>query len=414
MRDFLKSHTLFSTYSVIFLGLIYGVLVTSGTTYLGYLLTFYGTFLVSYFAFNKVMPKKEIKLKFLSKRPQVSIHWILIPFLVFMVIHLILEGGSPAISAYFSTTPEEAALIRENILQDLPSIFGYISSIAIKAAIPFLLLYLLLKEQKLLYWILFIVASFYAFSLMQKSFIVAILLPALIYALVKRKFFYSIKYIGVIALTIISLTKIANPGKLVPVKDDSIGLNDVVIEVEEEPVVSDAPSGGSVELKPSGTRIGNILYGIQRRVFVVPGEVVSGWFDNVPEKKPFLYGDGYRLLAMLKGNQRRAYSIELYPLLKPQNAQKGLKGTVNAASFMYDYVNFGVYGLIFSGIILSLLFVFVERLFQSNFELKLSLNLYPILILSSSALTTLLFSGGWAFLLLFNFLFLNDDQKTES
>ena len=79
----------------------------------------------------------------------------------------------------------------------------------------------------------------------------------------------------------------------------------------------------------------------------------------------------------------------------PKHAKKGLKGNVNVASFMYEYANFGVYGLILSGVFLGLLFVSIEKIFVNNITLKLAINLIPVLILSSQAITTLLFSGGW-------------------
>ena len=79
----------------------------------------------------------------------------------------------------------------------------------------------------------------------------------------------------------------------------------------------------------------------------------------------------------------------------PKHEKKVLKGNVNVASFMYEYANFGIYGLILSGAFLGLLFVSIEKIFVNNLTLKLAINLIPVLILSSQAITTLLFSGGW-------------------
>ena len=76
------------------------------------------------------------------------------------------------------------------------------------------------------------------------------------------------------------------------------------------------------------------------------------------------------------GNFVFNYAKELYPLMYPSYAEKGLKGNVNVASFMYDYANFGWKGFILSGFLLGLLFVFIELLFRDHLILKLSLNNY--------------------------------------
>ena len=75
---------------------------------------------------------------------------------------------------------------------------------------------------------------------------------------------------------------------------------------------------------------------------------------------------------------------------------------------MYDYANFGRKGLILSGFILAIVFYFVETIFRNNFKFKLSLNLIPLATLSSQALTTLLFSGGWGLLIGFYYLFIRN------
>ena len=35
--------------------------------------------------------------------------------------------------------------------------------------------------------------------------------------------------------------------------------------------------------------------------FYYAGKIVGEWFDVIPEQKSYLYGDGYRLLAKIKG-----------------------------------------------------------------------------------------------------------------
>ena len=85
---------------------------------------------------------------------------------------------------------------------------------------------------------------------------------------------------------------------------------------------------------------------------------------------------------------------------------------MNVASFMYDYVNFGLLGLVLSGILLGIIFTYLEKLFKNDFNMKLVVNLIPILILSSQALTTLLFSGGWALSVILYFYFIKPTTST--
>ena len=90
----------------------------------------------------------------------------------------------------------------------------------------------------------------------------------------------------------------------------------------------------------------------------------------------------------------------------PNYAARGIKGNVNVASFMYDYANFGWKGFIISGISIGLLFILIEWLFIDRFILKLSINTIPVFLLSSQAITTALFSGGWGLMLILYFLFI--------
>jgi len=159
-------------------------------------------------------------------------------------------------------------------------------------------------------------------------------------------------------------------------------------------------------------KVERIAQGLYNRVLILPGEIVSEWFRLIPAEKPFLAGDGYRLVAKLRGHPFVNYSVDLYKVLYPEYVAQGLNGTVNVASFMYDYANFGTSGLILAGFLLALLLVIMELIFKDDLVGKMSINIFPILLLSSGALTTLLFSGGWGFLILMYYLFLyNNNQK---
>jgi hypothetical protein len=60
---------------------------------------------------------------------------------------------------------------------------------------------------------------------------------------------------------------------------------------------------------------------------------------------------------------------------------------------------------VLSALFLGFLLFFIESIFGNNVLLKTSLNLFPIFMLSSGALTTALFSGGWGLVIVLYYIF---------
>lgn len=424
MKSFFRSHTLIIIYSLVFFILVYGVFLATQTKFLGHLGIYYISLLIFYFGFYLVKKRIEIPGSLLRfKLPTFKLNpvYFVIASFVFILIHFILLGGSPTIKAMSLNTWQEVSKVRESLALPIHPFISYGSSIILKAVLPFFLLYFLIKKKKLWYWIVLIVGSFYVFSMMQKSFIVGFILPSAVYAFATRKFLMGIKHVLIMVFVVVGLSKIANPN--VAQNDTEIIGDDNNIEnvhVDSNSIdtsnyfdYSDYSDSSEFNFNTlvenadkTPSRLSVLVYGIQRRVFIVPGKIVSGWFEFIPKFKPFLYGDGYRLIANLKGKEHRSYASELYPLFNPKYAKQGFTGTANTASFMYDYANFGKWGLLISSFLLAFVFVLIEGMFQQDFKIKLSLHVYPVLFLSSTALTTLMFSGGWAFFILFYFLFL--------
>jgi hypothetical protein len=173
-------------------------------------------------------------------------------------------------------------------------------------------------------------------------------------------------------------------------------------EVSKKEIVKTNPKSTKTNTNSS---FKNILIGLEKRILIVPGKTVTGWFKHIPKDLPYQNGSGYRFAKVITKKEYSNYSRELYPYMYPSYANRGLKGSVNVASFMYDYANFGWKGFIISGLTLGLLFVFIEWLFIDRLTLKLSINSMPVFLLSSQAITTALFSGGWGLMLLLYFLF---------
>jgi hypothetical protein len=384
MKKVLTDYSLIILYCIVFLILLIGVYSSSGFTYFGLLLTFFFTLLAVYGIFWKINLRQtlsrflsnitnQLTAKFLSN----SLNALLIYVIGFVAYHLYILNGSPAITALMMNSSNDVALLRFSITESASTMVSYQSSFIMKGFLPFLVLLLFYLKKYKLYYLLLLLGCFYSFSLMQKSYIIIFLLPLIIFTLQKRKYLFALKYFALIVGTIFTLSFIANP---------EITKNITTVTSVENNTVFD--------------KFYRIIYGLANRSLIVPGEMVSEWFETIPSKKPFLNGNGYRMYAYFSNSRYRDYASELYPILRPQYAEQGLTGTVNTASFMYDFANFGRVGLILSGILLAFYFLVVEAIFAQDFIIKLSLNSFQILLLSSTNLTTSLFSGGWLLILL--------------
>jgi hypothetical protein len=383
MREKLKTafsvNGLFWSYSLVFLLILYGVFEVCQSTYMGNLALYFAVFTSAYWALFFLVKKLELKsrvFEFPSALLNVVNPLSLISISVlFIFVHFIFINGFPSIQALGVLKLSEVVKLRASITESVPSWVNYMFSWNLKAIIPFTLAILFLKGEKKLYWIFYFIAITYAFLLMQKSFILLVLAPVGIIALFKKKWFYVLKY-GLSSIVIVFfLTYIQN----VTMRG---GVNDIQLDYEKK-----TQSAGSI--------IMNIFLGLKDRVAVTPGRIVTKWFDHIPKDKPFLNGNGFKIYTKISGGEFHDYTKELYPLVYQENAQHGLKGTVNVAGFMRGYANFGVFGLVLAAIGLALFLVIIELIFKEQTLLKFALNIFPLVMLSSSSLLTIMFSGGW-------------------
>jgi len=238
-----------------------------------------------------------------------------------------------------------------------------------------------------------LIALFYGFVLMQKSFILLVLFPVMIVVLFKKRFIAAFLLCCLSGILLLLSVIITNPRLR--------GKHDTA------KVMVAKRSGNSVNVGAAG---------IVDRVVFVPGEVAAFWFKSIPSSFPFLEGCGYNFLRPFLNCDYRDYAKELYIAKYPEYSNAGFVGNLNAACFMYDYANFGKKGLIIAGIFTSLLMLFVSALFRgTETGLILAINGFPAILLNSTAYTTMLLSGGWGLLLLlfllFNQSFIKLDKK---
>lgn len=394
MIEFFKKHSLFSLYGFIFMFMFYGVWATSGTSYLAYISLFFGSFVASYFIVSKVKLNFSIDTIFSFFKSEKAVLSMFFLSAGFVILHLISLGEIPSIKAYYSSDGDDISKIRAAITGDHHILFNYLNRILVHSLLPFTLLLLVIKNKSKLFYILLIISVFYAFALMQKSFIITILLPILIYSITTKKVLLTIFNISAILIVVYSLALISNPGLRNNNEHSELNehhLNDEDISTKE---------------KIQSSTVYRIFYGLKKRIIIVPGDMISKWFENIPSKLPFLGINGYRPIAIINGVEHQEYSRILYPMLYPKYHKRGIEGNLNTASFMYEYANFGTIGLVISGVLLAILFAVIEALFKDELILKLAINFYPVLVLSSSAISTLLFSGGWGIMIFLYFIFL--------
>lgn len=383
---FLLNHALFFTYSVTFSFLMLGLYVHSGVspvwiTTLFFFLPFTALYMLTA-RFKFSLPRLSINMNCLTRV-------LLVASVFIAVVHCFALGHVPIFKALLAEKQTEVNAVRLGISQNTPSLLIYLESWNIKAIVPFLILFFLRKKHWVLFLIVCFLGLFLSVAFMQKANIIWVFSPMLLWLLFNKKWLsFVLGGFGVIMLLFVMVwtTNAALRG----------GINDV----------------SSVVFDDSVSNQSRISQGLARRVFLVPGMIVGEWYRIIPDEKPFLYGRDFGLYCKISGQSKLDYSKELYPLIYPEYAESGLEGSVNVAHFMRSYANFGKFGLILAGVLLTIV-LFVLRQVGNNTPISLwfSLNAFPIVLLNSGSILTLLISGGW--LILIVLLWLQNSSETE-
>lgn len=376
----------------------------SGFTYARYVLLYASLLAAVYWIATYASRKWNWSLQNVKVYPKLTYVFqvLLVLGIALPILHWAMMGKIPLLVALFSEDYDYIVHLRANINRATHWTVNYYSSFYFKTVYAFLLIVLYRRKQYLWFWVVFGLSVFYGVSLLQKSIVMSILAPFVIYAFLHKKFLIS----AVGALTIFGsiyfLLYVTNPA-LRP----SFAEQRQIPDAEKLEEIEQLNPEVRKEINESLSIASNSLF---KRVFLIPGIMLNNWFRLVPKEKPYLHGDGYRFVAVMRGHEHRDYSSELYPLMHPSFYKRGYHGSVNTASFMYDYVNFGIPGLIFSGVITGLLLALVDGLFRKNWRLNIALNTFFILFMSSSALSTLLLSGGWGIMILLFVLYKLSDS----
>lgn len=396
--DFFKTHCLYFLCCFVFFILVFGVVDTSGSKYLDLLFLFFISFSVFYILLFLVINRSTFLKRwvdffqsFFDNRTLYNLSLFSMALIVaLMFIHLLILGKNPMITSWQSIDYPYIVELRKSITGEHHFLWHYFSFFALKAVVPFFLIYSFTKHKRLIFFLFLAISLFYSISLLQKSYPFTILLPLIVYLTLGKKIIQAILFSALMAGVLVFMQFNSNPMLR---SDHAIYYETVIVKNED----------------PGKTAVGGLL----RRTLRVPGWVVSQWFEAVPDKLPYLDGCGYRWLARLKGCEFRNYSLELFPVFHPAYAARGLQGSVNTASFVYDYANWGKKGLVLAGFLLAFVLTIVNLVFKGDFKHRMALNTSFILFLSSSSLTTMFFSGGWG-LMIFLYLFFGKSLQQNS
>lgn len=341
----------------------------------------------AYLFFFRVFKQRNISLDFFdhffSNQKNILERLLLFFPVAFILFHFIYLGKVPVIAAFKSMDYYGIAFLRQSIFQGSNIFVNYISSMMLKGILPFSLLYFFICNKRY-FWIALPFSVFYAIALMQKSLIVNVILPLVVFLLLNKKYLLAVLTTSVSVVGVFILVYATNPNLRIGWFSDELPIYDNTAHLS-----GDISSGEGVAIATGA---------VYERVLFTTGKVAGHWFDKIPSKYPYAKGCAYHFLAPLLGCNFNEYDFSriIYNDVYKKETKIGLKGTVTVANFVYDYANFGYIGLIYSGIILALFFVFLQKIFDNNYVLILSLNALFIFWLSSSAFHTLLLSGGWA------------------
>ena len=373
-----RRHPLLGIHLVIIGLLLVGLVQRSGMDHLAQMAGYVAVLLSSYFLLDRIVggwtvpDLRQDKVKLLA--------WtVLLLTCSIAVAHWAFLGQVPLIAAMGEQDDLVVQSIRLHMTEDIPTWMAYASNILIKALIPVTLV-LCYKRFPRLFLALAIAGGIYAISLVQKSYIITLFVPLWVAFLISKRWWsFSLLTGGFVLITALLLL-VAQPEKL-----------------DRDAVADDG--------KPKKGLVEDLVTSVMRRVVLMPGWTVSAWFEYIPEQIPFQEGSAVRPLALVLGKPYHALDREVYDIEYPVEAAKHTEGTMGSASFMYGWANFGLVGLLLSGVITAVVLRLITLLFAGDWRWAICVNVFPLLVLSSVALTTVLLTHGWAVTLLLGTLF---------
>lgn len=269
------------------------------------------------------------------------------------------------LEALTADTDVAVSIMRQQGYFGLPEIMRYATDYSAKAIGPALLL-LAYYFRSRLFWAVLVIGVLYCLGLFARVLSIILFLPLLVHLLLLRRWGHFVGVVAMAATVLFSVTIVS-----------SIVLRESIHSVD------------------GNWRRTSALYALYERVLVVPGQVIYQWFDYYDEPVRREHGCGYRLLASWLGCSYVPIPSKLYAAFYREQYDQGMKGSLNAASFMTEFANFGPLGFLLSALLAGGLLVAVRIIYRNHF-LALPMNL-PLIVstMESNTITAINSGAGW-------------------
>lgn len=331
--------------------------------------------------------------------------WLVAAYGLVVVSHFLLIGYIPIVTALRSNSDIGVSLVRQAGYFDLLPLMRYASDYCVKAVGPALLLITYYLRSRL-FWGVLLIGSFYSMALFARALPLILLAPLLVYMLLTRRWFQAAAVVCLLTLMVGALISVSS----ITIREDlrKTATEAIVLSDEARSVGKGYQAAPKLEAPPKAEqdwRRTSALYAVYDRALIVPGQVLEQWFYYYDRSDRREHGCGYRVLARLLGCDYVHIPTKLYAVFYQDNIAQGMKGSLNAASFMTDFANWGYAGLAASSLMAGLLFALVALIYRDH-PLALSMNL-PLIVaaMESNLMTAVNSGGGWLVMTLLFILF---------
>jgi hypothetical protein len=315
---------------------------------------------------------------------------------IIFLTHMLMLGHIPILIAMSSDDEYSISVIRQQAYFDLPVWMRYASDYSFKALGPALLLISVYFRQRV-FWVVLLVSSLYALAMFVRVLPLVLLMPLLVYLLLQRDWKIFVLIAGLFAVVIAISTSASAP---------TIRESFASTTVQSTVSAQDQQIDTGYKTKKFSWRSNSVLYALFDRMIFVPSQVIDQWLRFYSHTDRLEQGCGYRTLTRLMNCKYVDVPSKLYEVYYQDNVARGMRGSLNAASFMTDYANFGVPGVAGGVILAAIVFCLITCIYRDH-PLAVPMNLPLILASMETSFITALNSGsGWfAMTVLFLFFF---------
>ncbi|MHA3904159.1 hypothetical protein ACTPOE_11575 [Castellaniella sp. WN] len=324
----------------------------------------------------------------LSRAKSLALLALVLLFAAVFVAHMATLGYIPILAALSSSDDYGISVIRQEGYFSLPLWLRYMSDYSFKALGPALLV-IAYSYRKRLFWFVLVMGSLYSLAMFVRILPVLFLTPLLLLLLFQRRWLHLMSAVALLVLLITVAASASAPD----IRNSFVPDADTLLISQTD---KDLASGYSTANAPDKDwQSGSALYAIFERALFVPGQVIDQWFYFYSRPEVREHGCGYRILARFMECKYVPVPTKLYQAFYQENVQRGMRGSLNAASFMNDYANFGLVGIAASTVLTTLLFCVITVIYRDH-PLALPLNIPLIIVSMETSIITALNSGaGW-------------------